>query len=752
MKEYTIIIGKRSNLSNRLNIKIKGSIVFSSNSFLKSDFLEIKNQNKKVNLIINNFYPASKLNKDLDFNLFLKNSFLTLKKIISTFPPKKINKLIYTSSSSVYGLTNIDLSNDNFSKKEIYSLTKLLCEKILIEFAKKNKVNFTIARVFNIYGGSDKFSIIEKIIKSCLKKNILNLNNNGESIRDFIHVDEVCEIYKFLIKSRSEKICDVGNGYGYKIIDIISSLNSKKIRIRNRRVKEQDLSIANTNFIIKKKINLIQYIHSKVGIKTKYNIKKIHPDKYLSLINKKITGSVIYGAGNAGKQVCDLILKNNSDGVFCFIDDDQKKIGKSYNGKIILSIEDLKFLSAKQKVPNIILAIPSLDTKKLKKLYNSLNKISSSVSNLPLKSELNSDIISLNDLQNSEFINIFEKRNLAIAKNYSENFKNKKILITGAGGSIGSELVLQLSKIVKKKIICLDFSEFFLFHLKNNQDLNQTKLDLVLGDINDGHLIEEIIKKNKVDLVFHAAAYKHLNLLEENPLQAIKNNILGTYNLINSIETATSKKIKFINISTDKAVRATSILGLSKRISEIICESYKLHKKTKIMISNVRFGNVFGSRGSVINLFLEKLNKGENINLTNKNVKRFFMSINEACNLVIAASQLNKNFKTLILDMGNPIKIVSLLNKMINLKKSLNKNFKIKINEVGLNKGEKMVEELSINNQIKETNISRVFEVSDPKYSRKDIDKLLLNIKKIVDTNSVNKIIPLLKNFLKNEL
>ena len=128
------------------------------------------------------------------------------------------------------------------------------------------------------------------------------------------------------------------------------------------------------------------------------------------------------------------------------------------------------------------------------------------------------------------------------------------------------------------------------------------------------------------------------------------------------------------------------------------------------------------------------------------------MSINEACNLVIAASQLNKNFKTLILDMGNPIKIVSLLNKMINLKKNLNKNFKIKINEVGLNKGEKMVEELSINNQIKKTNISRVFEVSDPRYSRKDIDKLLSNIKKIVDTNSVNKIIPLLKNFLKNEL
>lgn len=190
------------------------------------------------------------------------------------------------------------------------------------------------------------------------------------------------------------------------------------------------------------------------------------------------------------------------------------------------------------------MAIPSLNSKKLKNLYSSLYTISSSVSNLPLKSELNTNIISLNDLQNSEFLNIFDKNNFEIAKNYTSKLKHKNILITGAGGSIGSELVIQLSKVVNKKIVCLDFSELFLFKLKNNLDLNQNKIKLVLGDINDQNLIKKIIQDNKIDLIFHSAAYKHLNFLEENPVQAIKNNILGTYNLINAVNSSSKKKLR----------------------------------------------------------------------------------------------------------------------------------------------------------------------------------------------------------------
>ena len=170
-----------------------------------------------------------------------------------------------------------------------------------------------------------------------------------------------------------------------------------------------------------------------------------------------------------------------------------------------------------------------------------------------------------------------------------------------------------------------------------------------------------MFKKQKIDLIYHAAAYKHLNFLEENPLQGVKNNILGTLNLIENSILYSKKKIKMINISTDKAVRPESILGISKRIAEIICENFRFNFKKNIEISTVRFGNVFGSMGSAINLFLDRINKGEDINITSKKAERYFMSVNQACNLVIVASLFNDKYKTYIFDMGKPLNIFHLV-------------------------------------------------------------------------------------------
>lgn len=470
------------------------------------------------------------------------------------------------------------------------------------------------------------------------------------------------------------------------------------------------------------------------------------------MVKNIIKGTIIYGAGNAGKQVCDLLLKKNKKSIYCFIDRDIKKIGTTYKSIKIHSEKKLIEISEKYIIPNIIIAIPSINKERGKKLFDNLNKISQSIYNLPLKTEYNTNQINLNDLQRSEYFKIFSIKSFKLSNKYFNSLKKKSILITGAGGSIGSELVFQLSRISNNKIICLDNSELFLFNLKNNSNLDKKKIKLVLGNINDKFLIKQIIKKEKINLIFHAAAYKHLNFLEQNPKQAIENNILGTLNLIDSCNSFKNRKIKIINISTDKAVNPSSVLGLSKRISEIVCLNKSYDKNSKLNICNVRFGNVFGSKGSVVNLFLEKINNGDQIEITNKNVRRFFMSINQACNLVIAASQQKYKFKTFVFNMGKPVKIYDLLKKMIKLKLNNYEPFKIKIVETGLKKGEKITEKLSLSRKKINTEIKNIFTVIEPKYDYKNTNKLIEDIKNNMINNNINKTINIIKIFLKNEI
>lgn len=749
----TIVIGKRSNLSKSLSKKIKNSKVFSILDLKKKIKIFDDTDNHKINLIINSFYPSFKLSKKkIDLKEFFDISVNNLFLITNFFKKFKINKIIYSSSSSIYNIPNIKFTN-KVNIKELQAVTKFLCEKILIDFSKKKEIDLIIARIFNIYGGNDNFSFINKIM-NLKKTDVLSINNNGEAIRDFIHIDEVVQIYEHLLKKKKTKqIYQIGKGYGYKILDLIDFVECNKQGLINKKIDEQEISIADKKELVN--LKLLKYELKDFLSKKKYRLNNKYLDKYYynnqSIKNDHIKKSIIYGAGNAGKQLCSLILKNNSRGVFCFVDENKKLIGKNYKGIKIISKEDLFLISKTKKISDIIIAIPSLTNLKLKKIFNELGRISNVVSNLPLKSELNTNIIKLSDVQNSEFLHIFEKDDYKTIDNNNSKLKNKNILITGAGGSIGSELVFQLSRITNKKIVCLDFSELFLFELKNNPSIDQKKINLILGDINDENLLKKLIQKNKIDLIFHAAAYKHLNFLEQNPLQAIKNNILGTYNIIQCALKFSPKKIKIINISTDKAVRPTSILGISKRISEIICQSY-VGKKSKIEISTVRFGNVFGSKGSVINLFIEKINNGDEIYLTSKKAKRFFMSINQACSLVIAASQINESFKTFILDMGKPVNIYDLLKKLIKLKTKNNKKSNLKIIETRLNKGEKISEELTINKYPKKTKINKILTIEEPSYKKKLIDKLMEKILSKLETYKAQDIINDIKLFLKNEI
>ena len=605
-----------------------------------------------------------------------------------------------------------------------------------------------------MYSDKDNFSIIYKILKTYKKKKYIYLNNNGSSVRDFIHSKDVAKIYAKLLKSKIVGTVDIGQGYGIEIKNIITNLGKKNFNIKNQKKIEEKYSIAN-NVGWSKKINinflkLESYLNQKLRLKNAIKLKRINKNEII--LNKSdIQGTIIYGCGNAGKQIHDSIVKNNNKGVYCFVDDDPNKLNTKYKNKKIISFRQLQDLSSNYIINSIIIAIPSLTEDKIKKIFKKLYKISKNVYNLPIKKEYDSDTINLQDIQNSEFIHIFNRQNKYNVYPKLKNLRNKNILITGAGGSIGSELLVQLSRISKKKIVCLDHSELSLYNLKKNLEINTTKVKFILGSITDYKFIENVINKENIDQIYHAAAYKHLNFLENNIIPAVKNNIFGTLNIIEGIKNS-KKYIKMINISTDKAAKPKSILGITKRIAEIVCEKYKEKSKNKFDISNVRFGNVFASQGSAINLFLEKINSNQNIEITDKKVERFFMSTKEACNLVIQASQFKGSFKTYILDMGKPVKIYNLIKKIIYLKKTKNKNINSKIKVIGLGKGEKIKEILSINKKIKKTKIKNILETNELKYSNKDINLMINDLQLNLEINNKNKITKIMKTFLSKEI
>ena len=232
-----LIIGERSALSQNLKKKLKNSKIISSNNFLN---LKIKS---KSNIIINSFYPSKQISKLEDYNEFLNQSLLILAKGLMRLNKKLINKIIYTSSSSIYGL-NTQFKHADYGNRKIYAASKLLAENIVTNFSTKNKIPYTIARVFNLYGENDKFSIVSKLIDSKKNKDLFILNNNGSAIRDFISFNQVSDIYNQILKNKKSEIVDVGTGYGTQILDIVKTIENKKLIIKKKSIPEQDSSIS----------------------------------------------------------------------------------------------------------------------------------------------------------------------------------------------------------------------------------------------------------------------------------------------------------------------------------------------------------------------------------------------------------------------------------------------------------------------------------------------------------------------------
>ena len=748
----TIIIGKRSFLSKNLKKKIPNSDIYSLN-----DFITLNKNNKikgNFNIIINSFYPSANISKITSYEEFTKLSSLELARLLDNLSKRKLKKILYTSSASVYGSLNSDDEIDYFNRT-LYASSKILCENLIKNYCQKNKIKYTICRVFNLYGDGEIFSVISRIIKNhSLKKQII-INNKGTSVRDYIHVNDVCKIYQKILSNKFVGTLDVGTGVGIKISDIINYIEKKNLKLKytSNDITEIQQSIAN-NDIIKNTFKFTKFFKLENFLKRK--IQSIKKNKIELSINlrknnlfKNIEGTVIYGCGFSGIKIAKELLSKNPLNVFCFIDDDKDKIGKIRLNKPIYSFKQLEEISKNFVIPHSILAIPSLNQSKQNEAIKKLYKISLNVSALPVKNNLDKENISIDDLNDIDINDILNRKVFNIDRNKFKIFKDKKILITGAGGSIGSEICKQLFKFNVKKIIALDISEYSLYTLMNNFSNNKKdRIIPIIANINDKILIRDLEKKNNFDYVFHAAAYKHVNLLEKNVLKAVENNIFGTINLLDCFK---YKKTNIVIISTDKAAKPKNVLGFSKRIAEIASiDKLKEEGFAKIKLSIVRFGNVWASQGSAIPLFVEQIRSNKPITITNLKAKSYFMTISEACNLVIQSCQLKAKNKIFILKMGNQIKILDIIKKLIIFfNKDLN-NYRIQ--EIGLNKGEKLEEVLSYSKKSSKTKNLSIYSIEEPHYKYTEIKKLLENLEIEMMKIKPDQLYIAMKKFLNKEV
>ena len=700
----TYIVGT-GYLSQELTKELSNSKIFTAKHFIR-ELPQINKSKEKFNLILNSFYSSKKLNGLYSYKIFFEKSLLEVGEILDKINPKKIKKILYTSSSSVYGSIDNKIKILDQNNRYIYSSTKLTCEMLLKNFSNKSKVDLDICRVFNLYGHNDDFSVISKL-KSVLKNNNekITIYNNGQSVRDFIHVKDISKIYKELLLKRGSDIIDIGSGKGLKIIDLINILKipKNKIIFKKNLTNEISFSVANQKKLFKK----IKYFKLK-DIESFFNIKRRLYYSFLdkeNLIENSLDGSIIYGAGYSGAILSKQLIDFKVDNVRYFVDDDPKKIGKNINNVQIISFYDLEELSKKTNIRNIIIAIPSLSKINKDKMVKKLLPICTSISSLPEKNYYRLKKINFNDLNEISLDELFNKDKIKTPN--LKNFKNKNILVTGGAGSIGTEISRQILNHNPKKIIVLDHSELNIYRF--NKSVESNKIKLVLGDIKDIELVEKLISQNKIDYIFHAAAYKHVKFLEENVISAVKNNILGTQSILKAIK---GKKIKFIFISTDKAVRPKNILGITKRIGELLVHFTFLengYQKSNYCI--VRFGNVIGSDGSALPHFLDQIKRNLPIQITDKKMQRYFMSIKEACNLVLQCSNLKNKNNIFFLDMGKPIKIIDIIYKIFSVYRQPDQKLKIKISGNKFN--EKISEKLTLDNKKKKTKITKIFYIKD---------------------------------------
>ncbi|MGL4875403.1 MAG: polysaccharide biosynthesis protein [Clostridium sp.] len=468
-----------------------------------------------------------------------------------------------------------------------------------------------------------------------------------------------------------------------------------------------------------------------VGIRFSFRvIRRIKVYGRLRIIDEKEKAMII-GAGTSGLATITELLNNERSKMLpvCIIDDNKSKQGRIIKGiKVVGDRNDIIEQAEKENISTIIMAISTINAEEKKKILEICQKTKAKLKIVPGISEILDDKVSVTKMRDVSLKDLLGREEVVLDKEGIEGYiKEKTVLVTGGGGSIGSELCRQIVKHKPSKLIILDIYENNAYDIQNEllrkyKDLN---LRVIIATVRDKHRLEKIFKEENINVIFHAAAHKHVPLMENNAEEAIKNNVVGTLNVAECADKFNVER--FVLISTDKAVNPTNIMGATKRLCEMIIQG--INKRSKTEYVAVRFGNVLGSNGSVIPLFKKQISEGGPVTLTHKDITRYFMLIPEAAQLVLQAGAYAKGGEIFVLDMGKSVKIYDLAEKLIKLS-GYEPNVDIKIEITGLRPGEKLYEELLMNEEgLKETKNKKIF-IGEP--SDIDFTRLKTEISEIV--------------------
>lgn len=459
--------------------------------------------------------------------------------------------------------------------------------------------------------------------------------------------------------------------------------------------------------------------------------------------------AVIYGAGESGRRLLTAIFPR---GEYCpvgFVDDDRNIVGSVINGIPVHHPDQLLDLIEDFSVTHIFLALPSVARERRKEIILKLEGLPVHVKTVPDFSELMTGTAKVGQLRDIELEDLLSREVVPPDQELLEAcIAGKVVMVTGGGGSIGSELCRQIVHCKPRELILLDMSEFSLYAVANELEKikkrHKLKVNIIplLGSVLDSDRVQSILETFAVNTIYHAAAYKHVPMVEHNIVAGVSNNVMGTLSLGRAAVAA--KVENFVLISTDKAVRPTNIMGATKRMAELVLQAFA-HKYPATRFCMVRFGNVLGSSGSVVPLFRQQIHDGGPVTVTHPDITRYFMTIPEAAQLVLQAGAMGQGGDVFVLDMGEPVKILDLARRLIRLMGSTVKDAKhpkgdIEIQFSGLRPGEKLFEELLLGNNVTGTGHSKIMRAEEDQLDEEKIDSYLSGLKQAVATNDCQHI------------